>query len=154
MLARLRQTGKVETVVLGDSIAEMNDLDRLCGTTFNAGVAGAAIEDLPRFAPTVLRATRPTKIVLAVGTNDVLLGGPYITRFRADYVALVNGLPVRPFALVGVDRGDNQFIAAEAQRIGAVYVPPLARSMTYDGVHPNPAGLKLWRARVAATCPH
>ncbi len=153
MLARAAQTGKVDTIVLGDSIAEMNKLDDLCGATFNAGVGAAAIEDLRRFAPAVVRMTRPSHIVLAVGTNDVLLGGAHVARFRADYAALVDSLPVAPFALVGVDRGDNQFIKSEADRIGATYVPPIAGSMTYDGIHPTAAGLKLWRERVGAACP-
>jgi lysophospholipase L1-like esterase len=153
MLARAAQTGKVDTVVLGDSIAEMNDLDALCGTTFNAGVGGAAIEDVRGFAPAVLGMTRPARIVLAVGTNDVLLGGRHLARFQVDYAALVDSLPVRPFALVGVDHGDNRFIQAEAGRIGAAYVPPVAKAMTRDGIHPTDAGLKLWRERVAAACP-
>ena len=153
MLTRAVQTGKVDTVVLGDSIAEMNNLDELCGTTFNAGVGGAAIEDLRRVAPAVLRSTRPTHIVLAIGTNDVLLGGDHVRHFRANYAALVDSLPVAPFALVGVGQGDNQFIQAEAEWIGAAYVPPIAKSMTYDGIHPTAAGLKLWRERVGAACP-
>lgn len=153
MLARAAQAGKVDTVVLGDSITEMNRLDGLCGTTFNAGVGGAAIEDLRRFAPAVVRMTRPAHIVLAIGTNDVLLGGAHVARFRADYRALLRRLTVVPFALVGVDHGDNRFIRAEADRIGAVFLPPVARTMTYDGVHPTEAGLKLWRERVAAVCP-
>jgi lysophospholipase L1-like esterase len=153
MLARAAQTGKVDTVVLGDSIAEMNELDDLCGATFNAGVGGAAIEDLRRFAPAVIRMTRPARIVLAVGTNDVLLGGPHVARFRTAYAALIDSLPIAPFVLVGVERGDNAFIRSEAERIGAAYVPPVARSLTYDGVHPTAAGLKLWRERVGAACP-
>jgi lysophospholipase L1-like esterase len=153
MQARAIQAGKVDTVVLGDSITEMNALDGLCGTTFNAGVGGAAIDDLRRWTPNVLKVTRPTRIALAIGTNDVLAGGARVVQFRASYAALLDSLPVRPFALVGVDRGDNRFIRAEADRIGAAYVPPVARSLTYDGIHPTPAGLRLWRARVAATCP-
>jgi len=91
--------------------------------------------------------------VLAVGTNDVLLGGAHVAQLRANYTALVDSLPVRPFVLVGVDRGDNAFIQAEANRIGAAYVPPVARSMTYDSIHPAAEGLKLWRERVRAVCP-
>jgi lysophospholipase L1-like esterase len=153
MLARAALAGTVDTVALGDSITEMNALDDLCGTTFNAGVGGATINDLRRFVPGVLKATRPTRIVLAVGTNDVLLGGERVAQFRANYLALLDSLPVRPFALVGVDRGDDAFIQTEANRIGAAYVPPVAKSLTYDGIHPTRAGLKLWRERVRAVCP-
>jgi lysophospholipase L1-like esterase len=153
MLARAAQTGKVDTVALGDSITEMNTLDGLCGRTFNAGVGGAAISDLRRFAPAVLKLARPSHIVLAIGTNDVLLGRTHLAGFRASYAALVDSLPVRPFALVGVDRGDNQFIKAEAGRIGAAYIPPVAKSLTYDGIHPSAAGRRLWRERIAAVCP-
>jgi hypothetical protein len=61
---------------------------------------------------------------------------------------------VRPLRVIAVlALGDNQFIKAEADRIGAAYVPPIAKSMTYDGVRPTAAGLKLWRERAGAVCP-
>ena len=154
VLVEAQRTGKVDTVALGDSITQMIPLDNLCGRTFNAGVSGATIDDVRRMAPSFLAATHPGYIVLGIGTNDVLKGGEFAARFRASYSALLASLPVKPFALVGVANGDNGFIAGEAARIGAAYIPPLPRSVTWDdGIHPDTQGQIVWRSRVEKVCP-
>lgn len=154
VLAEAQRTGKVDTIALGDSITQMIQLDNLCGRTFNAGVSGATIDDVRRMAPSFLAATHPDYVVLAIGTNDVLRGGEFAARFRSNYSALLASLPIKPFALLGVANGDNGFIAAEAAKIGAAYIPPLPRGLTWDdGIHPNTPGGMVWRSRVEKVCP-
>jgi len=139
-----------DTIVLGDSITETNVLDGLCGKTFAAGIGGALIDDMQRLAPTLIAKSGARMAVLAIGTNDVIDRKP---RFDDRYRKLLDSLPVKPFALVGVHNGDNAFIVSEAHRIGAAYVPPLPTNLTRDGIHPNAQGARWWKARVAAACP-
>ena len=149
VLVQAAVEGPVDTLVLGDSITESNDLDGLCGTTFAAGIGGAKIADIRRVAPTLIHLTHPKRIVLAIGTNDAWGESK---SFRSDYDELLSSLPMKPSILVGIHNGDNAFIAAQARKIGAAYVPPIPANMTWDSYHPTPDGARLWRSNVARAC--
>jgi hypothetical protein len=153
LVSQAEAFGKVDTLVLGDSIVEGNALDGLCGRTFAAGVGGGGVEDLNRIVPALLAATTPHSIVVALGTNDVLEHKGEGQPFRDRYAHLISTLPVKPFALVGIAQGQNEFIRHVAYKIGAVFIPPIAPALTKDGIHPTRPGLKLWRERVSAVCP-
>ncbi|HEX8418538.1 MAG TPA: SGNH/GDSL hydrolase family protein [Sphingomonas sp.] len=153
LLSQAQATGKVDTLVIGDSIVEGNSLTDLCGVTFGAGVGGGNVADLTKIAPDLIAATRPDRIVVALGTNDVLQRKAEGQAFEQRYLALLASLPVKPFALVGVLNGPNDFIQRTASAIGAAYVTPLPANLLKDGIHPNLAGLKVWRDQVARACP-
>jgi len=152
LLSQAEAAGRSDTLVLGDSIVEGNSLTDLCGTTFAAGIGGGNVADLAKIAPDLIAATRPSRIVVALGTNDVLQRKAEGQAFEKRYLSLLATLPVKPFALVGVLNGPNEFIKRTAASIGAGYVPPIPASMTKDGIHPTLPGLKLWRDRVAHFC--
>lgn len=153
LLSQAQAAGKSDTLVLGDSIVEGNSLTGLCGSTFAAGIGGGSVVDLAKVAPDLIAATRPGHIVVALGTNDVLEKKAEGLEFEKRYLSLLASLPVKPFALVGVLNGPNDFIKRTASAIGAAYIAPLPVSLLKDGIHPNLAGLKVWRDRVARACP-
>jgi lysophospholipase L1-like esterase len=153
LVSQAQAAGKADTLVLGDSIVEENALDDLCGRTFAAGIGGATVADLAKIAPALVAATHPRRIVLALGTNDVLRRIGEGSPFRERYLSLLASLSVKPFALVGVANGQNDFIRRTASTIGATYVPPIVPALTSDGIHPTLPGRKLWKARVARACP-
>lgn len=153
IVSQAEAAGKADTLVLGDSIVEGNSLDGVCGRTFAAGVGGGTVADLAKITPALVAATQPNRIVVALGTNDVLQRKADGLPFRQRYLALLGSLPVKPFALVGVANGPNDFIQRTASKIGAAYIPPIAASLTRDDIHPALPGRKLWKKRIARVCP-
>lgn len=75
-------------VVLGDSITEMANLPaEIAGQpVINAGIGGTTIADFEVLAPLLLQETRPSLIVVALGTND---GEANVLQ---DYTALLSHL--------------------------------------------------------------
>jgi lysophospholipase L1-like esterase len=71
--------GEHDIVVLGDSIVEFAGVDGLCGSrVLNAGIAGARVEDVLDFAPSVMQAVPAKSVIVAVGINDAA------RRFKTD----------------------------------------------------------------------
>ena len=78
-------------IVLGDSIVEASGLPRsLCGhPVLNAGLSGASTaSDLGRWLAAALAGKRAALIVIALGTNDVLMQRSRQT-FAASYTTLL-----------------------------------------------------------------
>jgi lysophospholipase L1-like esterase len=74
MAAILSQASQVpagDTLLIGDSIAERVRLTKLCGRpAINAGIAWATSKDLLAVAPEIIRAARPSIVVVESGAND------------------------------------------------------------------------------------
>ena len=159
------------TVVLGDSIVEQSTISRDCGA-LNAGVGSATVAETLAFAPGVLAAAKPAKVLLAVGVNDAKAGmRTPLPEFRSKYDALTSLLGNRLVAIVAINptepgkknsaRIDLDRVAAENAIIAGVaearmipFIPP-PRSVigsTIDGVHPNVAGKAAWIARLGPIC--
>jgi lysophospholipase L1-like esterase len=68
----------MRTLMLGDSLTAWNDWQKAVGTHLNHGVPGDTTADLLRRIPRAL-STRPDRIVLLIGTNDVIQGVPMET---------------------------------------------------------------------------
>ncbi len=144
----------VDTVVLGDSIAESIWLDGMCGATLNASVAGATTQQISDLGERVFAKLRTRKILVAIGTNDAYQGIADDAGFEARYDAMLARLPTRPFALVGIANSDiaNAYVKAKAADIGAVFIPPVAPEHTTDGIHPDKKGREIWRAHAVSAC--
>ena len=73
-LSHLRQR-PVKTVIVGDSIVEFVQLDRLCGVpVLTAGVTGAQVDEIVDFSHGIVAAADPETIVVAIGVNDTVRG--------------------------------------------------------------------------------
>lgn len=72
ILAHAAQEGRVDTIVIGDSIVEQAELGDLCadGVTLNAGVSGARAQDLVQLMGELMASQRPKRTIIAVGIND------------------------------------------------------------------------------------
>lgn len=80
-LSHLRQR-PVKTVIVGDSIVEFLQLDRLCGVpVLAAGVTGAQVDEIVDFSHRIVAAADPETIVVAIGVNDTVRG------YETDYEA-------------------------------------------------------------------
>jgi hypothetical protein len=81
-------------VIFGDSIVEFAALKTLCGApVLNAGVASAKIDNLTRFAPSIVQSSKAQTVIIAVGVNDT---GRQIetttTSFTSSYRHLIQSL--------------------------------------------------------------
>lgn len=160
-------------LAIGDSITHQSAPHALCGEEmFNAGVPGDRLDDLLARAPALVRRIRPGRVVVAVGVNDAAYPHGDIAQWREKYRALLQQLagsrlvlvevnPVEPGRSADVQEmldpdfmaQQNAAIRALAAQTGARVVPAPAVAPTRDGLHPTPAGVGLWRARlVAAAC--
>jgi len=148
--------GRVDFVVLGDSIAASVYLDSACGRGFNAAVPAARIADVAGVAAAVLPKLRPHILLVAVGTNDLRAGDAGLAGFRQDYASLVAGLPAAQILLMGVP--NSAAASADIERIardrGFGYVPPVTGqgATIADGIHLTRAGAERFRSRIAAAC--
>lgn len=161
-------------IVVGDSITEASTLPRsLCDhPIINAGLDGASTaSDLGPWLMDVLNGRRAAAILVALGTNDALLGhSPQA--FETGYASLlaqlktatdhlaVLGIPsvemrgrvtaeMRDEAMGRID-ALNTTLPALAEKAGAAFValPPMASPHTIDGVHLDAAGYAAWEAAV------
>lgn len=114
-------------VVFGDSLVEMAVIGDLCGEpTLAAGVWGAKIEDLAKFAPKVVEAADPIRIVAAIGINDTVREGatdPDV--FIAAYRALISQWRA---AGIAVDIATLAPVAQEG-KLGERYFDPARRKV-------------------------
>jgi hypothetical protein len=150
------QFGDADAVAFGDSLTEQTVFDGACGHTFNAGVGGAFVEDIRTIAPAVMRAVRPETVILSLGTNYVVAGGPGLDRFPTEYAALARSFAGRRLILVGLrasPAGDG-IIRDTARQLHARYVPAVDGPglIGPDGVHHTPAGSRAYRAAIAQAC--
>jgi lysophospholipase L1-like esterase len=147
-------------VVVGDSITEMSRLPEVIDgkPVVNAGIGGTTISDYQLLAPHLLAGSKPSLIVVALGTN---IGSDAV---QADYTALLSELKkLAPRLLaIGVTRLDgsgwiNAQIKAAADSEGVPFVEmPLPEGATLaDRIHLNEAGYRTWTpalvAAIAAT---
>lgn len=138
ILDQARQMPAGGVVVIGDSTAEFNRFDSLCGLpALNAGIAWSTPQDWLGDAPKVIQAARPSIVVLALGSN--LRHG-----WQDSFRTLANLSEAR-FAVAPRDRQAAAFIAT---------VLPLATgAKSYrDDKHPDAKGAAEWRASIDAAC--
>ena len=134
-------------LVIGDSLTEAGLWREMCGLKpVPAGIAAATSDTWAPYAREMADALKPEAVVLALGTNDVLmqrrLGG------YEELVASLSGyrliaLPVYEMAGVG-----NETVAAANARIARV-VPQVAApitAQTIDSVHMTSDDYQRWFA--------
>ena len=161
-------------VVLGDSNVELQIFSTLCGKpVFNAGVSGITTAALIEPARMVVRRAEPAVIVVAVGVNDAaqLVATPPAA-FARDYARLVRAVtrggrvilvgipPIEPGKRWGSGFDEARIAAFNAAlpklaaENGATFVPALrsTKGLTFDGLHFNAAGDRVWQATVEAAC--
>jgi hypothetical protein len=183
-LAILSQAEEIDhpvMLMLGDSITELAYLPSICsGAIFNTGVGGATLANTLNFAPRILKLIKPSKIIIAIGTNDAQtavatpLGifasqfGALIEEVRANGTELyVSTIP--PIAMEGQRVVDptrilklNQIIRNLAKVTGAHVIDffggmqPvdgfLPSALTIDGIHLTPAGYNRWLRTLSSAC--
>jgi lysophospholipase L1-like esterase len=157
-------------LIVGDSLTEASTLPRtLCGHSIvNAGLNGASTKsDLGPWLTDVLEGKRAAGIVVALGTNDALLGYSAET-FASNYTTLLGELAEVTDRLVvlgipGIEmrrritaefrdetmrRIDtfNAMLPGLAAKSGASFValPPMPSPYTIDGVHLDANGYAVW----------
>jgi hypothetical protein len=157
-------------IIIGDSLTEASTLPRaVCGHPFiNAGLDGASTaSDLGTWLIEALGGKRAAAVLVAIGTNDVLLKHS-MQDFEARYAALLTqlaavtdhvaalGIPaveirgrmtaeLQAEAMKGID-AFNAVLPALAAKGGAVFIalPPMPTPHTIDGVHLDAAGYVVW----------
>ena len=166
-----RVAPKGMTLIVGDSIVERAWHPEVCGAAaFNAGISSAALRDLAPLATTLVPILQPSRIILAIGTNDAAVGravpteewigayGQLLDALPKDRVELVAAPAVEPGKLASglIDSADlaakNRALRALAIRRGVAFAPSIAIA-TGDGLHPTAAGAAAWRANVELHCP-
>jgi hypothetical protein len=157
-------------IILGDSIVEASTLPRsVCAhPVVNAGLnAASTASDLGTWLATTLGDKRAAMIVVALGTNDALVGASP-KEFADRYDALLDQLkklsprlavlaipPVEAGLRITVSMRDetikttgelNPVLSDLAARHGAAYaaLPDMPAPHTIDGVHLNSAGYAVW----------
>lgn len=148
-------------VVIGDSITEMAKLPETIDEkpVVNAGIGGANIEDTQAIVPILLEDTKPSMIVVALGTNDAKSG-----TIQHDYAVLLSKLKKyapRLLAVamppqIGSDVINAQMRAAAGSEGVRFIETPLPEGSTLpDHIHLNAAGYRKWTpALVAAISGH
>lgn len=139
MVAILDQAAQMPAggvVVIGDSTAEFNHFTQLCGLpALNAGIAWSTPSDWLDDAPKVIRAAKPSVVVLALGSN---LDPDWQTSFRT--LANLSDFAVAP---------RNRDVAAYI----ATVLPVAGGAHSYrDDKHPDAQGAAEWRASIEAAC--
>jgi lysophospholipase L1-like esterase len=149
-------------LVIGDSITEAADLPHVCGRRpINAGISGATVATFGAHGRRLAEVARPDFVVVALGTNDALMGDD-----RAFRVRLVNLLAsLSPWRVILVPLpggwkvvGADRFNAVIAS-MPAVQARPLPAVETTDGIHLSVDAYKEWTRSItdaasAAICPH
>lgn len=180
ILSQAQQIDHPVTLMLGDSITELAYLPSICrGTIFNAGVSGATLANTFDLSQRILKLIRPSKIIIAIGTNDAAIETPPDT-FASRYRSLVEEAratgaelyvaKIPPIALEGQQIVDptrilklNQIIENVAIATGAPLIDffggmqPvngfLPSALTIDGIHLTPGGYDRWLRTLSSACP-
>lgn len=82
-----------DVVVMGDSQVQNAPLADLVTDVRQRGIGGETIDDVASWVDDVLKPS-PNRIVLLVGTNDILRGHS-VQRFAEDYTALLDGIAAK-----------------------------------------------------------
>ena len=171
LIEQARNAPKGMTLIVGDSIVERAFHRDACGApVFNAGISSAGLHDLAPLAAELSSILKPTRIILAIGTNDAAVGrvAP-VSEWVRDYEKLLSSLPadrVELVAIPAVEPGKaasaaidiaglaakNRALRALALRRGVTFAPSVAMD-TSDGLHPTAAGAIAWRENVERQCP-
>jgi lysophospholipase L1-like esterase len=141
-------------VVIGDSITEMARLPETIDgrPVVNAGIGGASIEDFQTLAPILMQNSKPSLIVVALGTNDG-------TSIQPQYAALLSKLKTFSARLLavgvtpqdGADMKNAQIrAAAESESVQFVEASLPDRSTLPDRIHLNATGYRAWIPAIAA----
>jgi hypothetical protein len=151
-------------IVFGDSIVQGAPLpNTICGKpVVNAGVVGAAIGYVDRYANKLMGSSHPKLIVLAIGINDATAADRE-ANFRSHYYKTVAWLsqraPVEVATITPVRSGvlstfyDAAFVPIfnvvikETPNVTAVIdlnQPLSAANWTTDGIHFGPEGYSRW----------
>ncbi len=157
----VRQVGPGQMLIVGDSIVEMQSLPEICGLVpINAGISGARSQDLHGFATAAIGLAEPSRMVFAVGVND-LLQGAELDQWAKQTTELVDQWHGKPIiiGITAIKNADpatanrmNAILRGLATGRGGIFVEGLSVRETYDGVHPSRAGAKAWQERLAAAC--
>jgi lysophospholipase L1-like esterase len=164
-------------IIVGDSIVERTKIPRdLCGVdTLNAGVEGAKISDIARFAPSLLNAIHPQKIVFAIGVNDARIVDPTsVESFRQDYqrtlaaarevggkIYAATIAPIGGIAITYFDRAHIEAFNEVIRSLGVTVIRLdslagtdglLPEAMAVDGLHLRPSGYEVWHATLEQGC--
>lgn len=161
LLYRAEDVAPGGVLILGDSITDRQAFSSLCGLpVFNAAISHEKAEDILPIAAQLVSRTRPARLILELGANDLLEPDPTpMARYEAEMNQLAHlaphpvivALPDDPAFPAQAARG-NAFLRALAAEAGGTFIAPLTPGMTVDGVHPNARGRSEWKRRVNAAC--
>jgi lysophospholipase L1-like esterase len=148
------------TVIIGDSITDIATRPGTCGArTINAGFQGYTTNDYLRILP-FLAPFIDGNVVIALGTNDAR-GGADVRAFTSAYarvlekfrgrVLLVVEIPpsrlIPPTRLTQHNEAVHRLAAARGIPVAAI-----PHMETYDGMHPDAAGIEKWNRALQKIC--
>jgi lysophospholipase L1-like esterase len=184
-LAIISQAAKIDrpvALMFGDSITEFAYLPLLCdGAVFNAGVGGATLADTLDLSRRVLKLIEPSKIIIAIGTNDAQTaietpGEVFAAQYKSFLdearaggaeVYVANISPIAPAGQSIIDPTHvmklNQVIEDVAKISGVPLLDLFAgmqpmngflpSALTVDdGIHLSPAGYDRWLRTLSKAC--
>jgi lysophospholipase L1-like esterase len=166
--AQREEAGHV--LLVGDSISERSGVHQLCGRdVFNVGISGAKLSDMHDLAIQLAEATKPSRVFVAIGTNDAKAADATdAAEWAREYTAMVRNFAPTPVVLVPapvIEPGkqwSSEFSEASLARLNAL-LPAIAKATgarilsrpvveTADGVHPTKKGAADWRAPLKGGC--
>lgn len=120
-------------LVIGDSVAERARFSTLCGKpALNAGIAWSTSADWLPDARKVIKAARPSLVILSIGTNDGAQSA---------------------FAELAKETGAAFAIAPRGKESLASPIPLLPAPTSYlDDKHPDARGYSQWLAQIQGHC--
>jgi len=141
------QTQSGGLLVIGDSVVERMKFGSVCGPVVNAGVGSSTTEDFRPAVKELVRKARPSRVIVALGNNDVERLSE--SRFADNMQSIIGDLGGLPVTLVGeYTRKLDRII----RPLGPFVPWPLRDDETFDGVHPTEAGKLAWQRAVLGDC--
>lgn len=171
-ISQAKQFPNGQAVMIGDSIAEMERVDSVCGKqVLNVSIGGTKIEDWDNLAPKILQITKPSIFIIALGTNNADKNDTSSLSFFEEKMnklfSAAEGakiIIVSPPTLDPTKRGASNFSALRLTGIQKyiaslrakglhVVEPTETNNATTDGVHLDTPAQKVWKDKLIASCP-
>ncbi|MDC7675197.1 SGNH/GDSL hydrolase family protein [Asticcacaulis machinosus] len=160
---------QAETLIVGDSLTEFAYLPELCGASvLNAGISSATIQDASTWTRSLIEASKPKRVVFALGTNNAKLAEsktpvPMVMQTYAAlideakghdiYVATLPAVsPERPGFDATHIKALNEGIKTLAAEKGVTLIDLDRELPMTDGVHLTSEGYAIWRTQLNAVC--
>lgn len=165
---------RYDTIIIGDSMVELAEISGLCGRTLNAGIGGARVADIVKFAPAAIWSSGAKRVIVVVGVNDAarrhqtppdefdrgLTALAEAAQKAGASIAFGTIAPINSKMPTGAAISASRIVELDAVikrrssvvPLGAQFPNGLDQSQTSDGVHLSAEGYKPWLAGLRQGC--